>query len=169
MNTIEPTYFITTAILISFLSFTIYKQLTYVDKIKIRVKNEKLTVFFLITFAIFAFLIILRFSDDIYIIVGLLILLGVSIISNLLAPYAAGIGDEYIYYSNNRSYGMYPIRMIKIDELKTVKLTIKREKNYVRLEVLRTQVYQIYKLDDLDRIKKALEGNDIKIDDRSKQ
>lgn len=169
MNTLGPFYFITIAILIIFLSFALYKQLIFIDKIRIRVKNEKLLIFFILIFAIIASYLILTKVDNVYTKIGLLALLTLGIFSNLLAPYAAGIGDEYIYYSINRSYGTYPIHSIKINDLGTVKLTIKKEKDYVRLEVLRTQIHQIYKLDDLENIKKALEGNIIKIEDRSKR
>lgn len=45
-------------------------------------------------------------------------------------------------------------------------MIINKEKNYVRLEVLGTELYQIYRLDDLEEIKKALEGKISEIEDK---
>lgn len=151
-----------------FVFFMIYRMSWYRDKIRIHVKNSLITnVFIGIFFVIYLAIIWERFSN-IYILGSLIVTLVLTVYMNLIAPYVVGIGDEFIYYSINRSYGSFPVRKIKIDDLKNVKLTIKREKDYVKLEVLRTQLYQIYRLDDLERIKKALDGKIYKIENRSK-
>ncbi|MGX7071335.1 hypothetical protein [Helcococcus kunzii] len=168
MSKNEIYIFATVNLLNLFIVFMIYKISRDRDKICIHVKNRLITnVFIGLFFVIYLAIIWERFSN-IYILGSLIVMLVLTVYMNLIAPYIVGIGDEFIYYSNNRSYGSFPVRKIRIDNLKNVKLTIKREKDYVKLEVLRTQLYQIYRLDDLEEIKKVLDGKIYKIEDRSK-
>ncbi|MGY3755080.1 hypothetical protein ACWOAQ_00320 [Helcococcus kunzii] len=168
MSKNEIYIFATVNLLNIFIVFMIYKISRDRDKIRIHVKNRLITnVFIGLFFVIYLAIIWERFSN-IYILGSLIVMLVLTVYMNLIAPYIVGIGDEFIYYSNNRSYGSFPVRKIRIDNLKNVKLTIKREKDYVKLEVLRTQLYQIYRLDDLEEIKKVLDGKIYKIEDRSK-
>ncbi|WP_282926003.1 hypothetical protein [Helcococcus kunzii] len=168
MSKNEIYIFATVNLLNLFIVFMIYKISRDRDKIRIHVKNRLITNVFIVLFFVIYLAIIWDRFTNIYILGSLIVMLVLTVYMNLIAPYIVGIGDEFIYYSNNRSYGSFPVRKIRIDNLKNVKLTIKREKDYVKLEVLRTQLYQIYSLEDLQGIKKVLDGKIYKIEDRSK-
>lgn len=152
-----------------FLMYLIFKITQYKGNIRIHVKNRGISkVLMGILIIIYVALILIR-STNAYVLMSLITMLSFIVYINVIAPHAVGIGYEFIYYSNNRIYGRFFIKKIRIDELKNAKLIINKEKDYVRLEVLGTEVYQIYRLDDLEEIKKALEGKISEIEDKSKE
>lgn len=110
----------------------------------------------------------MRGFKELHIKILLIITLSLAVYSNLISPFVVGIGQGHIYYSINRNFGTFPIHKLNINNIGVIKLTIKKDKDYVRLEILRTQVYQIYRLKDLDKLKNIFHGNKIIIDDRSK-